>query len=164
MKRWLKSLAFALFASVLIILTVAAVQVIDNPPLWEASSAWAQGSNPTPTAINLAQATVTTAPTVTSAPTITPSTPTVTRTNTPVTPSVTPGAPATVTPVFVPPATVVSAIQTLQPIGRPGLPVPGAGDRLPTTGGSELPLLWALLTSGGLGGVLFVLGRALRRR
>ncbi|MFN8470794.1 MAG: hypothetical protein U0822_01125 [Anaerolineae bacterium] len=158
----LRAFAFALFATFLIVLTVAAVQIVDNPPVWEASSAWAQGSNPTPTTVILTQATVTTAPTVTSAPT---SGPTVTPvpTNTPGPATVTPIPTATITPVFVPPATVVSAIQTLQPIGRPGLPAPGTGDRLPTTGGTELPMLWALLSSGGLGVVLLVLGRLFRR-
>lgn len=162
MANRLKTLAFAVFATFLIIFAVAAVQIMEHPPLWEASSAWAQGSNPTPTTIILTQATVTPVPTVTSAPTSGPTvTPAPTNTRGPAT--VTPIPSATVTPVFVPPATVVSAIQTLQPIGRPGLPVPGTGDRLPTTGGTELPALWALLSSGALGVVLLVLGRLFRR-
>ncbi len=162
MTRWLKSLAFAVFAAFLITLTVAALQVIETPPVWKAAIALAQTAYPTPTTIPLNQATVTPVPTVTAAPTVTPNTPVPTVTRAPVTVTPVPVAPSA-TPVFVPPATVVSAIQTLQPIGRPGLPVPGAGDRLPTTGGSELPLLWGLLGSGGLGGLLFVLGRILRR-
>lgn len=162
MANRLKTFAFALFATVLIVLTALAVQIIDNPPAWKVASAWAQGSNPTPTTVILTQATVTPVPTVTSAPTSGPTvTPAPTNTRAPAT--VTPIPSLTVTPVFVPPATVVSAIQTLQPIGRPGLPVPGTGDRLPTTGGTELPALWALLTSGALGVVLLVIGRLFRR-
>lgn len=53
---------------------------------------------------------------------------------------------------------------TVTPIRVTGLPVPGPGDRLPSTGGSMLSLLTGLLASGGLGGLLFVLGRLLKRR
>lgn len=53
---------------------------------------------------------------------------------------------------------------TVTPIRVTGLPVPGPGDRLPTTGGSLFTLLTGLLASGGLGGLLFVLGRVLKRR
>lgn len=119
-----------------------------------------QTAYPSPTTAN--QGTQATATVVTPTTSFT-RTPTATG-NATVTPArtATPG-PATATPLLPVPGPG-ALLPTATPIRVPGLPVPGPGDRLPGTGVENLWLLRALFASGGLGALMFLAGRWLKRR
>ena len=183
MARWLIGLAFVLFLLVVGGMTQWALAAVDTVTETQGRVAW-QGypivtdtpppaypidkDTPTPTettdpakALFQVTASVTPPATLTSIPGVgSTATTAPTRTATLVTsPS------PTVLRTFTPSPTVQPLpTLTVTPIRVTGLPVPGPGDRLPSTGGSMLTLLNGLLASGGLGGLLFALGRWLKRR
>jgi len=178
MLRWLTGLAFALFLAAVIGLVNVAFAALEEPQVEQAAVRWqstaypstATATNPPSYPLQAVTLTITATPssTVPATPTVggggataTPSTatPSFTRTITP-SPTITLTPPLATNTVLV----ITIATATVTPIRVIGLPVPGPSDKLPSTGGSMLSLLNALLLSGGAGGALFVVGRVLRRR
>lgn len=184
MARWLTSLAFILFLLAVGSMTHLALAAVDSTPSAQPRVAWQGYPAPTetisaypgdvketatPTATDgteskaAQQLTTTPQATFTSQPG-SGATATLAPTRTPtlnLSATATPSRTITPTPTF---TVQALATFTLTPIRVSGLPVPGPGDRLPSTGGSLMSLFTGLVFSGGLGALLFVLGRLLKRR
>ena len=184
MARWLIGLAFVLFLALVGGMTHRALAAVDTVNQSGARSAWQAyppATNTPVSAYPIDKDTATPSPTFDAAKAaalqLTPSlTPPPTLTSIPglgATATLVPTRTSTLlvspTPTLLRTTTPTATVQplptlTVTPIRVTGLPVPGPGDRLPSTGGSLLTLLNGLLASGGLGGLFFVLGRWLKRR
>ena len=184
MTRWLVGLAFVLFLALVVGMTHRALAAVDTVGQTAGRGVWQvypPATNTPPSAYPVDKDTATPSPTfdaakmaalqvtltLTPPPTLT-SIPGVgaTATLVPTRTSTLLVSPSPTVPRTTTPTATVQPLPTLTvtPIRVTGLPVPGPGDRLPSTGGSMLTLLSSLLASGGLGGVLFALGRWLKRR